>query len=136
MLSGLILQFDRLLGSRRIHLDGRIYQSDVTYQPSTIQKRSISEFCAVFELDRIAEMVPIRVVGITRDLVVEIVPDLVVEMVPDLVVEMVPDLVVEMVPARDVAETVRINVTAQEIDASFFIVLLLVNQNVRGTWSV
>ena len=39
---------------------------------------------------------------------------------------MMPDLVVEMVPAREVAETVRTNVTVQEIDASFFIVLLLV----------
>ena len=63
---------------------------------------------------------------ITPLLVVEIVPVRVVEMVPALVVEMVPDLVVEMVPAREVAETARTNVSVQEIDESFFIVLLLV----------
>jgi hypothetical protein len=68
-------------------------------------------------------------------LVVEIVPVRVVEIVPALVVEIVPDLVVEMVPARDVTDIARTNVTVHEIDASFFIVLLLVTQNIRGTKS-
>ena len=68
-------------------------------------------------------------------LVVEMVPIRVVEIVPALVVEMVPDLVVGMVPAREVAETARINVIVHEIDASFFIILLLVTQNIRGLWS-
>jgi hypothetical protein len=71
-----------------------------------------------FRTDLVVGIVPMRVVGIS--------PDLVVEIVPDLVVEIIPDLVVEMFPARDVAETVRTNVIVQEIDASFFIVLLLV----------
>ena len=79
---------------------------------------------------------PFRVVGIIPALVVEIVPDLVVEIVPDLVVEMVPDLVVEMVPAREEAETARTNVIVQEIDASFFIILLLVTQTIRVTASL
>ena len=78
---------------------------------------------------------PIRVVGITPARVVEMIPDLVVEMIPDLVVGMIPDLVVGMVPARDVEETARIKMTVQEIDANFFIALLLVDKNVRRTWS-
>jgi len=69
-------------------------------------------------------------------LVVEIMPVRVVEIVPALVVEIVPDLVVEMVPARDVAEMARINVIVQEIDISFFIVLLLVIQYQGYPWSV
>ena len=62
--------------------------------------------------------------------VVEIVPVLVVEIVPVLVVEIVPVFVVEMVPdlAKVVAEIARTNVIVQKIDASFFIVLLLVIQ--------
>ena len=81
----------------------------------------------------------VRVVGMIPELefrpvrVVEIVPVRVVEIIPGLVVEIVPDLVVEMVPARDVAETARTNVIEHEIDASFFIVLLLVTQNIRGS---
>lgn len=87
----------------------------------------MSENCSVFGVDlvcavgMIPELVfrPVRVVGI--------VPVRVVGIKPDLVVEIVPDLVVEMVPASDVAETARTNVIVHEIDASFFIVLLLVN---------
>jgi hypothetical protein len=67
-------------------------------------------------------------------LVVEIVPIRVVGIVPPLVVEMVPDLVVEMVPAREVTDTARTNVIVQEIDASFFIVLLLVTKY-QWSWS-
>ena len=65
-------------------------------------------------------------------LVVGIVPVRVVGTTPDLVVEIIPDLVVEIVPARHVAETARTNVIVHDIDASFFIVLLLVTQKYQG----
>jgi hypothetical protein len=72
--------------------------------------------------------------------VVEIVPVLpleVVEIVPVAVVEMVPVLVVEIVPplAKVMAESVIISTAAQAMDLKFFIVLLLVTGNVRGTRS-
>ena len=73
-------------------------------------------------------MIPVLDTGLV--VVVEIVPVLVVEIVPVLVVEMVPVFVVEIVPdlAKAVAEIARTNVIVHEIDASFFIVLLLVIQ--------
>lgn len=80
----------------------------------------------------------VRIVGVIPEvelrlvLVVEIVPIRVVGIIPALVVEMVPDLVVEIVPAREGTDTARTNVIVQEIDASFFIVLLLVTQKYQG----
>jgi hypothetical protein len=56
----------------------------------------------------------------------------VVGITPALVVEIIPDLVVGMVPAREVAETAKTNVIVQEIEASFFIVLLLMTQEISG----
>ncbi len=104
---------------RKVHLDRGIRQFDAIYQPSTFQRSSISKFWSVFKVVLVVVVVPVRVVGI----------------IPALVVEMVPDLVVEMVPAIDGAETASINVIVHEIDVSFFIVLLLVTQNIRGIWS-
>lgn len=83
---------------------------------------------------RVVEIVPAAVVEMVPVLVVEMVPVFVVEIVPVLVVEMVPVLVVEMVPVFAIVapDTARTNVAAQAIDLRFFIVLLLVNLNVRG----
>lgn len=75
------------------------------------------------------EVKTVRVVGIVPIRVVGMLPDLVVEMIPDLVVEMIPDL------ADAVANTTTINMLVQVIDLTFFIVLLLVMRNIRGTWS-
>ena len=69
--------------------------------------------------------------GFTLVLVVEMVPIRVVGIIPALVVEMVPDLVVEIVPAKEGTDIAITNVIVQEIDVSFFIVLLLVTQNIR-----
>jgi hypothetical protein len=78
--------------------------------------------------------VPVRVVEIVPILPVEEDPLAVVEIVPVVVVEMVPVLVVEMVPtfAKPVAERVMTSTAAQAMDLKFFIVLLLVAENVRG----
>ena len=120
---------------REGHLDGGVNQSDLIYQPSTIHRRPISEKISVFGFDLLCAVGMIPELEFRAVLVVGIVPVRVVGITPDLVVEIIPDLVVEMVPARHVAETARTNVIVLEIDASFFIVLLLVTQNIRGTKS-
>ena len=67
-----------------------------------------------------------RVVGIVPVLEVKMV--LVVGIVPIRVVGMLPDLVVGMIPdlANVGADTARIIIIVQDIDRTFFIVLLLV----------
>ncbi|HJP94518.1 MAG TPA: hypothetical protein VJ875_21330 [Pyrinomonadaceae bacterium] len=79
-------------------------------------------------------MVPVRVVEIVPALLPVMVPVTVVEIVPVLVVEMVPVEVVEMVPvfAKLVAERLMTSTAAQAMGLKFFIVLLLVTENVRG----
>ena len=116
------------------HLDGGVNQSDLIYQPSTVHRRPIREKISVFGFDPLCAVGMIPELEVRPVLVVGIVPVRVVGIRPDLVVEIIPDLVVEMVPARHVAETARTNVIVHDIDASFFIVLLLVTQNitVRG----